>query len=197
MVYHRVVVTDEREAPSDEALVREAKPAGGDAVAEVMRASLRRALLGVEAPAPTLGRFSVLARVGGGAMGPVLAAYDPVLDRKVAIKVLRERGEAAKARVLAEARALARLSHPNVVAVHEADEHAGDPFDSVPVQTLQSGVPILKRSSLALDCEVVRHFDLEADCEIYMVAVLACRATTRDAAPAVVLATWLKVSRRG
>ncbi|MCA9710480.1 MAG: protein kinase, partial [Myxococcales bacterium] len=122
------MVTDEREAPSDEALVREAKPAGGDAVAEVMRASLRRALLGVEAPAPTLGRFSVLARVGGGAMGTVLAAYDPVLDRKVAIKVLRERGEAAKARVLAEARALARLSHPNVVAVHEADEHAGEVY---------------------------------------------------------------------
>ena len=64
-----------------------------------------------------------------------------------------------------------------------ADEHAGDPFDSVPVQTLQSGVPILKRSSLALDCEVVRHFDLEADCEIYVVAVVACRATTPVAAP--------------
>ncbi|MCH9687425.1 MAG: serine/threonine-protein kinase [Deltaproteobacteria bacterium] len=117
------MVADERDDGPDAAWLRDARPVERDAVADVMRANVRRGLLGVDAPAPTRGRFTVLERVGAGAMGTVLAAYDPVLDRKVAIKVLRQRGEAARARVLAEARALARLSHPNVVAVHEADEH--------------------------------------------------------------------------
>lgn len=49
----------------------------------------------------------------------------------------------------------------------------GDPFDAVATETLSSGAPIIKRSILALDCEVVRHFDLEADHEIYVGQVLA------------------------
>jgi len=61
-------------------------------------------------------------RVGSGAMGVVYAAYDPELDRKVALKVL-SRGEPtgqSRERMFAEARALARLSHPHVVTVHDA-----------------------------------------------------------------------------
>jgi len=70
-----------------------------------------------------VGRYVVLGEVGRGGMGVVLAAYDPELDRKVAIKVLRRpdgRGRAvAQARLQREAQAMARLTHPNVVAVHD------------------------------------------------------------------------------
>src|SRR3712207_379466 len=55
-------------------------------------------------------------------MGVVYAAHDPELDRRVALKLLRPEGrhlEELRRRLLREAQALARLSHPNVVAVHD------------------------------------------------------------------------------
>ena len=71
-------------------------------------------------PGERLGRYLLLRPLGAGAMGVVHAAYDPVLDRKVAIKLLRGgRG------VRDEAKALARLAHPNVIAVHEVGEADG------------------------------------------------------------------------
>lgn len=51
----------------------------------------------------------------------------------------------------------------------------GDPFDAIPVRSLRTGCPVLCASALVLDCEVVRHFDLEADCELYIGLVLASR----------------------
>jgi serine/threonine protein kinase len=78
-----------------------------------------------------IGRYVVLARLGAGAMGVVLAAYDPELDRKVALKLLRPRGGdagAARARLQREAQALAKLNHSNVVAVHDVGVHAGHVF---------------------------------------------------------------------
>jgi len=73
----------------------------------------------------TIGRYLVLTLLGKGGMGHVYAAYDPELDRKVAIKVLRPRASAngdsseGRGRMLREAQALAQLSHPNVVAVYD------------------------------------------------------------------------------
>src|ERR1700759_5566957 len=69
----------------------------------------------------TIDRFVVLGLVGRGGMGEVYAAYDPELDRKVAIKLLRARGDAADARtrLLREAQAIAKLQHPNVVVVYD------------------------------------------------------------------------------
>ena len=83
-------------------------------------------------PAPargaTIGRFVVLGVIGRGGMGVVLSAFDPALDRKVALKLLADRAVDAerRARLLREAQAMARLSHPNVVTVYEvghADDH--------------------------------------------------------------------------
>ena len=72
-------------------------------------------------PPAQIGRFAVLRRLGAGAMGVVYSAYDEDLDRRVAIKVLSTKRESPKgdARMLREAQALARLSHPNVVQVYE------------------------------------------------------------------------------
>jgi eukaryotic-like serine/threonine-protein kinase len=74
----------------------------------------------------TVGRYVILDLVGRGGMGEVYAAYDPQLDRKVALKLLHEAGsrgasaQTARERLLREAKAIARLSHPNVVVVHDA-----------------------------------------------------------------------------
>ncbi len=76
------------------------------------------------APGSRIADYIVLHRIGAGGMGVVYAAYDPHLDRKIALKVLKGGFEAedfvvARARMIAEGRALARLSHPNVVTVHD------------------------------------------------------------------------------
>ncbi len=77
-----------------------------------------------------IGRYVVLDRIGAGGTGDVLRAYDPELDRRVALKLLRDSGDsvADHARLLAEARALAKLQHPNIVAVHDVGVHDGRVF---------------------------------------------------------------------
>ena len=70
-------------------------------------------------------RYQILELIGKGGMGAVYKAYDPELDRSIAIKILTLRphqGETAsrpQARLMREAQALAKLNHPNVVAVHD------------------------------------------------------------------------------
>ena len=87
----------------------------------------RRAPGQAGAPMGRLGRYNLLEEVGRGGMGRVLKAYDPQLQREVAIKELRrdrlrDTDTVARARVVAEARAMARLAHPNVVAVFDVQE---------------------------------------------------------------------------
>jgi len=73
-------------------------------------------------------RFTILKKLGEGGMGSVYAAYDSALDRRVAVKVVRSDRRASadpvtpRAQLLREAQAMARLSHPNVVAIHEVGE---------------------------------------------------------------------------
>jgi predicted Ser/Thr protein kinase len=77
----------------------------------------------------TINRFVVLGLVGRGGMGEVYAAYDPELDRKVAIKLLRTREAAdGKSRLLREAQAIAKLQHPNVVVVYDVGTHGDAVF---------------------------------------------------------------------
>jgi eukaryotic-like serine/threonine-protein kinase len=67
----------------------------------------------------TLGRYHLLDRIGQGGMGVVWGAFDPELERRVAIKLVRAKALAARERILLEGQALAKLSHPNVVAVYD------------------------------------------------------------------------------
>lgn len=87
-----------------------------------------------DAPPAQIGRYVVLAPLGAGGMGVVYAAYDPKLDRKVAIKLLRgragedEHARSAQRTLMREARTMARISHPNVLAVHDVGSHEGHVF---------------------------------------------------------------------
>ncbi|MBX7084254.1 MAG: serine/threonine-protein kinase [Nannocystaceae bacterium] len=81
------------------------------------------------APGDRIGRYVVVETLGRGGMGVVLRAYDPRLQREVALKLLHEGGDAdARARMVREAQAMARLSHPNIVRVHDVDVVDGQPF---------------------------------------------------------------------
>ncbi|MBA3461030.1 MAG: serine/threonine protein kinase, partial [Deltaproteobacteria bacterium] len=79
----------------------------------------------------TLGRYQLDRRIAAGGMGEVWAAWDPQLRRELAIKFVRpDRADDGRERdrLLREARALARLTHPNVLAVHDVGEIDGEVF---------------------------------------------------------------------
>lgn len=111
----------------------EGPPPGGARDAEHRKARFEELIRGVahaasmpiparHDPLPTrIDRYEILDRLGEGGMGVVYLANDERLDRKVAIKLVHPShlNEAAADRLLREARALARLSHPNVVPIHE------------------------------------------------------------------------------
>ncbi|HEX6839174.1 MAG TPA: serine/threonine-protein kinase, partial [Polyangia bacterium] len=77
-----------------------------------------------------IGRYVLISSIGQGGMGVVFLAYDPELDRKVALKLLKigKLGTTGKARLLREAQALARLSNPNVVPVYDVGTVEGQAF---------------------------------------------------------------------
>lgn len=98
---------------------------------ERARQNVADALLGGFDEPSHLGRFAVLRLVGQGGMGKVYAAFDERLDRRVALKVIapsKASSPQARQRMVREAKAMARLSHPNVVALYEADEHDDTTF---------------------------------------------------------------------
>ncbi len=69
-----------------------------------------------------VGRYSLLRRLGVGGMGNVYRAYDPELDRQIALKLVTKRGDDdldTPLRLVREARAMAKISHPNVAAVYD------------------------------------------------------------------------------
>ncbi|WP_405545204.1 protein kinase domain-containing protein [Streptomyces phaeochromogenes] len=91
------------------------------------------------------GRFELLARLGSGGMGTVWRARDSVLHREVALKAVRHDAAAShsvRERVLREARALARISHPNVVMIHHIIDDDPHPWL---VMELVDGVSLQER----------------------------------------------------
>jgi eukaryotic-like serine/threonine-protein kinase len=110
---------------------------------ERMHGRLAARMFGVEPEQPDrLGRFELRRPIGAGAMGVVYEAWDPQLDRRVALKLLRERPGAARTRgadqrLLREAKAMARLRHPNVVQVHDVGTHEGQVF--VAMELIEGG----------------------------------------------------------
>ena len=88
-------------------------------------ARLRAALFGGSSEAVELGRYVLERELGAGAMGMVFLARDPALNRRVVLKTIHpthRRTLERRRRLLAEAHALARLEHPNIVTVHDIGE---------------------------------------------------------------------------
>lgn len=130
-------------------LIRDMRPP--DSVADARRTKAAvLAKLGIAAPAATIGRYVLGARLGSGGFGEVFSAYDERLHRDVAIKLLRSSPDARSAEaLLREARAMAMLSHRNVVPVHDAGIHEGEAFvvmDLVRGETLASWTARAPRS---------------------------------------------------
>ncbi len=85
-----------------------------------------------------VGRYVLERELGRGGMGVVYAAHDPELDRRVAIKLLRtwaSDGSEGRARLQREAQALARLAHPNVIAVFDVGAIGDDVFVAMELST--------------------------------------------------------------
>lgn len=134
------------------ALVAESLRAGslGSVGADPARPTLARLPSGIE-----LGRYRIERFLGAGNMGQVYAAYDPELDRWVALKVLPlglDEGAAARleARLRMEGRALARLRHPNVTLLYDVGRSAGRFFlamELVDGRTLRDWLAEAQRSA--------------------------------------------------
>jgi len=109
-----------------DSLLDRGRPA--ESLDERMALSSLEAALFDRPPRPlTVSRYVLAERLGEGASGLVYRAYDPQLDRKVAVKLLQavsDRDGGGADRLLAEAQALARLAHPNVVAVHDVGSYS-------------------------------------------------------------------------
>ncbi|MCA9680173.1 MAG: serine/threonine protein kinase, partial [Myxococcales bacterium] len=88
----------------------------------VARARAEEALFGSATPV-TLDRYRIIERVGNGGMGVVWSAWDPDLGRPVALKLAAEGDQDTRARAREEGRALAQLSHPNVVPIYDVVDH--------------------------------------------------------------------------
>jgi len=114
--------------------LREAAPAYDDIEAKRARAGVAAALFGEPSEdheRPSVGRYEIRGRLGAGGMGVVYRAHDPDLDRPVAVKLLHHDAstdDKARARMLREARSLAKLSHPNVIAVYDVGTEDGQVF---------------------------------------------------------------------
>ncbi|MEX1363368.1 MAG: protein kinase [Nannocystaceae bacterium] len=115
------------EASTDFALPMD--PSADGIANEAARVTLKRRMFDADTDAPTIGRYAVLRVIGEGGMGTVYAAYDEQLERKVAVKLVKgESNRTRRRRMIREAQAMARLSHPNVVPVFEVGEHQGRLF---------------------------------------------------------------------
>jgi hypothetical protein len=108
---------EEAGAPDGAAPVDEGEEAGEESAEATTATPLARG--------STVGRYLVLSPLGAGGMGLVYAAYDPELDRKVALKIVRpdaaggRRAAELRTRLVREAQAAARLSHPNVITIYD------------------------------------------------------------------------------
>jgi serine/threonine protein kinase/tetratricopeptide (TPR) repeat protein len=154
------------EAPEDEALRSACVPPRRYSLASQLdRTQAYSKLFDEPADPVCIGRFRLIALIGGGGMGEIYSAYDDQLDRNVAVKLVRADRPVspdAQERLLREAQTLARLSHPQVVQVYEAGRFEGRVFIAMELiqgQTLRAWLQEhAKPGDRKRQREVVRQF---------------------------------------
>src|SRR5688500_9988142 len=110
-----------------------------------------------DAPAEQLGRYQILGERGRGAFGRVFEAYDPALDRRVAVKMIaftRDAGPDALAELLREAKAMAQIQHANVVPIFDAGRADDAVFITMPIvdgETLDAWAARERRTGIDAD----------------------------------------------
>lgn len=120
--------------PSDSNATRAIVDSDDATRAETTASESQRQRAVLLSPGTMVGRYVVLESVGAGGMGVVYAAYDPELNRRIAVKLLHRNAAAGsdtsegQRRLLREAQAMAKLSHPNVVTVHDVGTHEDSVF---------------------------------------------------------------------
>jgi tetratricopeptide (TPR) repeat protein len=138
------VLESKSEASSRDGVIADAlaraQPDGIDGA--LVRSRLMASLFGQRVDAPRLGRFELHEQIGQGGMGVVYRAWDPQLERAVAIKLVDTAGldPSLRERALREARSLAKLAHPNVITVFEsglADDRVWIAMEYVPGTTMR------------------------------------------------------------
>ena len=134
-----------------------------------------------------LGRYVVLSQLGVGGMGVVYKAYDPELDRRVALKLLLGPASGmAAARLKREAQAMARLSHSNVVPIFDVGEVGGRLFVAM---DLIDGTTLGEWMKLSHTWQEVLDLFLQAGRGL--AAAHAVGLVHRDFKPEAVLRAWL------
>ena len=130
----------------------------------------------------TFGKYQLRGLLGKGGMGVVYLAHDPQLERDVALKFLNpDLADARRAqRFLREARAAARLSHPNVVTIYEADEIDGTPYFAMEMVRGVGGDRLVERGPLAWRVAT----EIAAQAARGLVAAHAAGLIHRDVKPA-------------
>jgi predicted Ser/Thr protein kinase len=121
-------------------------------------------------PRKRIGKYVLTGRIGKGGMGRVYCGYDEALEREVAVKTLSYEGsqdDDHRRRFSIEAKAAARLQHPNIVTVYELGEDRGVPFIAMELlpgvdleALLRSGDPLVLHEALDVMVQVCRglHF---------------------------------------
>jgi len=113
--------------------------------------------------------------------GAIALSAQPVAEEPLLVAVALRRGHPIEPLIRdSRAFALCRVPADEKLLLHKFGDHTppdegGDPFASLPTRTLVTGSPILTKATGALDCEVVRHLDIEADHELFVGLVRAVR----------------------
>ena len=142
-------------------------------------------VFGFESGTILSGTYRVIERLGSGGMGVVLRAHDERLDRDVAIKLIRPEllSDALRERFLTEARAMARVCHPNVLPIYALGEHEGAPYFVTQVVRGETVEQWIRRRAAGMATDLERAFQiLEGTCH-GVAAIHAADTVHRDLKP--------------